>query len=200
VEDTLIESEPGQGGPDLALTTEAASEPLALSHLCRSQFLLSSGARRTAAHTRTLCPHHSCALHLIFCVRPIAPLERRRFYKRASARGNFLNLFFTPRPSSEFTMLENATAVPVSVVTKKGGNFETDLIVPLYAVIFILAVVGNSLVLITLLQNRRMRTVTNVFLLNLVSHFSSLAISFADAPLFLFLCSSGLRLKLFARI
>ena len=68
-------------------------------------------------------------------------------------------------------MLENATTVPVSVVTKKGGNFETDLIVPLYAVIFILSVVGNSLVLITLLQNRRMRTVTNVFLLNLVSTF-----------------------------
>ena len=72
--------------------------------------------------------------------------------------------------------VENVSAVvpTVNVVAKKGGNFETDLIVPLYAVIFVLSVVGNSLVLITLLQNRRMRTVTNVFLLNLVSSFSFL--------------------------
>jgi hypothetical protein len=34
----------------------------------------------------------------------------------------------------------------------------------------VLAIVGNSLVLITLAQNKRMRTVTNVYLLNLVSH------------------------------
>ncbi|XP_065336735.1 cholecystokinin receptor type A-like [Cloeon dipterum] len=48
-----------------------------------------------------------------------------------------------------------------------GADFETDLIVPLYAIIFILSILGNSLVVITLMQNRRMRTVTNVFLLNL---------------------------------
>ena len=51
-----------------------------------------------------------------------------------------------------------------------GGVFESDLIIPLYVVIFVLAIVGNSLVLITLAQNKRMRTVTNVYLLNLVSH------------------------------
>lgn len=39
--------------------------------------------------------------------------------------------------------------------------------IPLYAVIFLLAVIGNSLVILTLVQNKRMRTITNVFLLNL---------------------------------
>ena len=37
----------------------------------------------------------------------------------------------------------------------------------LYTIIFVLSVVGNSLVITTLAQNRRMRTVTNVFLMNL---------------------------------
>lgn len=39
--------------------------------------------------------------------------------------------------------------------------------IPLYATIFLLAVIGNSLVILTLVQNKRMRTITNVFLLNL---------------------------------
>lgn len=38
---------------------------------------------------------------------------------------------------------------------------------PLYLVIFLLAVVGNVLVILTLVHNKRMRTVTNLFLLNL---------------------------------
>lgn len=59
-----------------------------------------------------------------------------------------------------------------AVVGGSGGVFESDLIIPLYVVIFVLAIVGNSLVLITLAQNKRMRTVTNVYLLNLVSHFT----------------------------
>lgn len=37
----------------------------------------------------------------------------------------------------------------------------------LYALIFVSAVLGNTLVIVTLVQKRRMRTVTNVFLLNL---------------------------------
>ncbi|XP_077559970.1 cholecystokinin receptor type A-like isoform X2 [Haemaphysalis longicornis] len=48
-----------------------------------------------------------------------------------------------------------------------GINFETAFRILLYAVIFVCAVVGNSLVILTLVQRRRMRTVTNVFLLNL---------------------------------
>jgi cholecystokinin A receptor len=39
--------------------------------------------------------------------------------------------------------------------------------IPLYSLIFLLAVVGNALVILTLVQNQRMRTITNVFLLNL---------------------------------
>lgn len=46
---------------------------------------------------------------------------------------------------------------------------ETQQIVtiPIYCLVFMLSVVGNLLVIITLIQNKRMRTVTNVFLLNL---------------------------------
>lgn len=40
-------------------------------------------------------------------------------------------------------------------------------VIPLYSVIFFLAVIGNSLVILTLVQNKRMRTITNLFLLNL---------------------------------
>lgn len=40
-------------------------------------------------------------------------------------------------------------------------------IIHCYALIFLLAVLGNVLVILTLIQNKRMRTVTNVFLLNL---------------------------------
>lgn len=40
-------------------------------------------------------------------------------------------------------------------------------IICLYSVIFLLAVIGNLLVIFTLIQSRRMRTITNVFLLNL---------------------------------
>ncbi|XP_076467554.1 cholecystokinin receptor type A-like [Babylonia areolata] len=39
--------------------------------------------------------------------------------------------------------------------------------VPVYVAIFVLSVVGNVLVVVTLAQNKKMRTVTNVFLLNL---------------------------------
>lgn len=39
--------------------------------------------------------------------------------------------------------------------------------IPLYATILLLAITGNTLVILTLIQNRRMRTITNVFLLNL---------------------------------
>ncbi|KAJ8976233.1 hypothetical protein NQ317_009730 [Molorchus minor] len=43
----------------------------------------------------------------------------------------------------------------------------SKLIIPLYLIIFVLAVLGNSLVLVTLVRNKRMRTVTNVYLFNL---------------------------------
>lgn len=37
----------------------------------------------------------------------------------------------------------------------------------LYSIIFFLAITGNSLVILTLVQNKRMRTITNLYLLNL---------------------------------
>jgi len=39
--------------------------------------------------------------------------------------------------------------------------------IPLYSAIFLLSVLGNALVILTLARNSRMRTNTNVFLLNL---------------------------------
>ncbi|XP_031849886.1 cholecystokinin receptor type A isoform X2 [Nomia melanderi] len=58
----------------------------------------------------------------------------------------------------------------VTVTTRARPNHRNlleTLIIPLYGTIFLLSVVGNSLVLITLARNKRMRTVTNVYLLNL---------------------------------
>ncbi|XP_064637445.1 cholecystokinin receptor type A-like isoform X2 [Lineus longissimus] len=42
-----------------------------------------------------------------------------------------------------------------------------ELMITLYSCIFVIGVVGNALVIVTLIQNKRMRTVTNVLLLNL---------------------------------
>ncbi|XP_022320712.1 cholecystokinin receptor-like [Crassostrea virginica] len=49
------------------------------------------------------------------------------------------------------------------------SEFDEDgyIRISLYSLIFVLSVVGNGLVILTLVQNHRMRTVTNVFLLNL---------------------------------
>ncbi|XP_050303843.1 cholecystokinin receptor type A-like [Anthonomus grandis grandis] len=55
----------------------------------------------------------------------------------------------------------------VSAVLRTESVFESQLMVPLYVVIFLLSIVGNTLVLFTLSKNKRMRTVTNVYLLNL---------------------------------
>jgi len=55
--------------------------------------------------------------------------------------------------------------VPSSVIY--GLELDVSLQIGLYVLIFVLAVVGNVLVLVTLAQNRGMRTITNLFLLNL---------------------------------
>lgn len=41
------------------------------------------------------------------------------------------------------------------------------IIITLYTVVFVLAVIGNALVIVTLIQNRSMRSVINVFLFSL---------------------------------
>ncbi|XP_077517671.1 cholecystokinin receptor type A-like isoform X6 [Amblyomma americanum] len=73
--------------------------------------------------------------------------------------------------SADALMSDNASAAAAEAAVAgscwTGISFETAFRILLYAIIFVCAVVGNSLVIITLVQRRRMRTVTNVFLLNL---------------------------------
>ena len=64
-----------------------------------------------------------------------------------------------------------------SSINSSVHEFESEVLIPLYSIIFILSVVGNILVIVTLSQNRRMRTVTNIFLLNLVSKLSWLLLN-----------------------
>lgn len=75
-----------------------------------------------------------------------------------------------PQPTATSSVLNVTTLPTVPTATNYGQtNLLESLIVPLYGIIFLLSIVGNSLVLITLARNKRMRTVTNVYLLNLVS-------------------------------
>jgi cholecystokinin-like receptor len=54
------------------------------------------------------------------------------------------------------------------IVVQSSYFYEAGIIqILLYSIIFLLAVVGNALVILTLVQNKRMRTITNLFLLNL---------------------------------
>lgn len=69
--------------------------------------------------------------------------------------------------------LNTVVLVPNKTSASVGSVFESKLIIPLYVIIFLLSVIGNTLVLVTLAQNKRMRTVTNVYLLNLVSKITS---------------------------
>lgn len=89
--------------------------------------------------------------------------------------------------ASEMTNLDrSASSEVISIFDNVSLNFNSSLnvstyininqqslittasrIIPLYSVIFLLAVIGNSLVILTLVQNKRMRTITNLFLLNL---------------------------------
>lgn len=73
-----------------------------------------------------------------------------------------------PRFSTATSGIANVTS-PINLQSSGQNNLLENLIIPLYGTIFFLSVVGNSLVLITLARNKRMRTVTNVYLLNLVS-------------------------------
>lgn len=52
-------------------------------------------------------------------------------------------------------------------VTKWYIDMEGTIRIPLYALIFLSGLIGNVLVILTLARNRRLRIVTNVFLLNL---------------------------------
>nr|CAH0113590.1 unnamed protein product [Daphnia galeata] len=82
-----------------------------------------------------------------------------------SSNNNWTDLF-----STVDSMLASSSAGNSSMGASGGGagGFGSEVMIPLYSVIFILSVLGNILVIVTLTQNRRMRTVTNVFLLNLI--------------------------------
>lgn len=64
-----------------------------------------------------------------------------------------------------------ANVISTTIATSSGSLsswFTTSRIqIILYITILLLAIIGNALVILTLIQNRRMRTITNVFLLNL---------------------------------
>lgn len=75
-------------------------------------------------------------------------------------------------PSLTFDNLSATFNLSFNISTAVNHSFQSwvttaSRIIPLYSVIFLLAVIGNSLVILTLVQNKRMRTITNLFLLNL---------------------------------
>ncbi|XP_017042177.1 cholecystokinin receptor type A [Drosophila ficusphila] len=75
--------------------------------------------------------------------------------------------YFATEASLYFSTSSSTTASPGS---SGGGGSTTGMpvwLIPSYSVILLFAVLGNLLVISTLVQNRRMRTITNVFLLNL---------------------------------
>lgn len=94
-------------------------------------------------------------------------------YSTEEVIADMLSFVVTTYTDTPIELLETNSTVTETVIlnntTPSQGVFESKLIIPLYVIIFLLAVIGNLLVLVTLVQNKRMRTVTNVYLLNLVS-------------------------------
>ncbi|XP_013141583.1 PREDICTED: cholecystokinin receptor-like isoform X2 [Papilio polytes] len=74
---------------------------------------------------------------------------------------NVSSLLLSRNPSSATTM------VSVRNTTVVSNAYEWRFVLPPYFIIFMLSISGNCLVITTLASNRRMRTVTNVYLLNL---------------------------------
>lgn len=70
------------------------------------------------------------------------------------------------RPTSA-TGDDDADREPVLQTVHTFLNTQALHQIPVYTVILLLSVAGNALVILTLVKNRRMRTITNVFLLNL---------------------------------
>lgn len=79
--------------------------------------------------------------------------------------------FILPQVSSPLTFIfRNESAIGVNdtfAVTPRISSEIPIWLIPCYGVIFFFAIFGNLLVISTLVQNRRMHNVTNVFLLNL---------------------------------
>ncbi|CAH2091652.1 unnamed protein product [Euphydryas editha] len=73
------------------------------------------------------------------------------------------NASFLRKATSSVT---NVTVINVNIAS---NAYEWRFVLPPYFLIFMLSISGNCLVIATLASNRRMRTVTNVYLLNLTS-------------------------------
>lgn len=61
----------------------------------------------------------------------------------------------------------NRSAIVVPAVGRRMPTEMPFWLILCYSIIFLCAIIGNLLVISTLIQNRRMRTITNLFLLNL---------------------------------
>lgn len=89
----------------------------------------------------------------------------------SSSSGN-VSAYLDDMKNSTITASPDSTVIiipPVKATNTSENSYQNSVIIPLYAVIFGCCVIGNLLVILTLAQNKRMRTVTNVYLLNLVS-------------------------------
>ncbi|XP_052792934.1 cholecystokinin receptor type A-like isoform X2 [Mya arenaria] len=86
-------------------------------------------------------------------------------YKIGGMADILVNSTANPVNSSNDTW--DTTTTPFPMFRSPPLQLSEIITLPFYALIFILSVSGNLLVIITLIQNKRMRTVTNVFLLNL---------------------------------
>ncbi|XP_037931952.1 cholecystokinin receptor-like [Teleopsis dalmanni] len=101
------------------------------------------------------------------------------FFSQKSASGNIISLALTQTNdtvNSTFNISDNesvvfSTANPnsnqTSPIIPRISSEMPIWLIPCYSIILLFAIVGNLLVISTLVQNRRMRTITNVFLLNL---------------------------------
>lgn len=71
--------------------------------------------------------------------------------------------------SNEFPTSPFTTQQPLRSTTTASNSWSINFTIqiPLYTAILMLSMIGNSLVVLTLIHNRRMRTITNVFLMNL---------------------------------
>lgn len=89
----------------------------------------------------------------------------------SSNNGANLSVYLDDIKNSSISSPESTIIImpPVKTTSTSENSYQNSVIIPLYAVIFGCCVIGNLLVILTLAQNKRMRTVTNVYLLNLVS-------------------------------
>ena len=92
----------------------------------------------------------------------------------------------TENDSNYFVLTHNDTKNS-SIKQTIFSDTEGVVRIPCYVVIFLLGVIGNTLVIVTLGQNRKMRTITNVFLLNLVSILIGLFIFYLS--IFIYYCN-----------